>query len=187
MKFKLYLAGKITKNGWRNKIVKNLREETAKYCQNLTNAKNMDKSFPVLEKAIFDRFHYTGPFFMGCDHGCFHGKNTHGFGLNTKGCSHELEILPNEVFNLCKDAIRRCDIFFAWIDSDDSYGTFVEIGLAKAMCRYVIIGFSKYDLEKWFVYESADSLIQGESPIHALKHGLTELFGKYEDTINKMT
>jgi hypothetical protein len=30
----------------------------------------------------------------------------------------------------CKDAIRKADLIFAWIDSADAYGTLVEIGMA---------------------------------------------------------
>jgi len=48
--------------------------------------------------------------------------------------------------------IRECDAVFAWIDSEDAYGTFVEIGFAHALGKPIAVGFS-HDVsheDMWF-------------------------------------
>lgn len=52
----------------------------------------------------------------------------------------------------CFDAIRRCDVLFAWIDSLDCYGTIVEIGYAVALGKSVWVEGPRRFRDMWFAY-----------------------------------
>ena len=68
-----------------------------------------------------------------------------------------------QIFTLCEMAIRRCDLFFAYVNDFDSFGTFAEIGIACALNKHVVviehedaIGTDRYhenenDTDLWFV------------------------------------
>ena len=61
MKLSVYLAEKIDQTYWRHSLVPDLRNHPI-------------NGGPVHTK----QFIYKGPFFISCDHGCFHGSNKHG-------------------------------------------------------------------------------------------------------------
>jgi hypothetical protein len=144
--YKVYLAGKIGKNDWRHDVVPYLRSF----------------GYGNDDKWLYEKWHYTetnipcvdyvGPYFTGCDHGCAHGGNSHGF-LSEPICGEDC---PRDlVTRLCMDAIGRCDLFFAWLADDapeeedfsvtmarngvpqsrhnTAYGTLAELGYAKAL------------------------------------------------------
>ena len=109
----LYLAGKISKNDWRHRLVPGLRDlpwdgpviET-----------------PVLENGIAPGLHFSGPNFVGCDHGCFHGGGTHGAIDDGKNCgSGTPAAIPYKDRHLVAFAslwqIKRSNIVFAWIEA----------------------------------------------------------------------
>ena len=144
----VYLAGKIRKNGWRNTIVPGLRNHWCE-AQDVTEANQY-------EKTIFDHVYTSGPFFISCDHGCYHGDNIHGVGANGRGCG---ESVPgNIVPAICMNQIERCNFVFAYINSRTCYGTLCEIGYAFAKRRPVAVMFSDPSLRKdmWFVAEIAN-------------------------------
>ena len=58
MKPKVYAAGKIHKNDWRP----------------------VRRGGELIDTVELEKYVYVGPFFIGCDHGCFHGDNSHGAG-----------------------------------------------------------------------------------------------------------
>lgn len=140
----VYLAGPIAKNDWRHSIVTGLRGESA-----LRQGEDWD-DWPIMERAIFGDHHYVGPYFLSCDHGCFHGQATHGCG-ETNGCTPgvpcgpesaipaealwecEGELRRDYVARQCVAAISRCSVIFAWIDRPDCYGTLVELGYAARL------------------------------------------------------
>jgi hypothetical protein len=128
---RVYLAGKISKDDWRNRLVPGLR----------------DAEFGRPYRC--DGFIYGGPFFIACDHGCSHGAGTHGV---DPGC--ESSVAPPRwlVPSLCLDWIGRCDLLFAWIDDPTCYGTLVEIGWAQMMRKPVYIGFARHvaSQDMWF-------------------------------------
>ena len=169
-KLKIYLAGKIEQNCWRHEIVKGLRSATpddvicGEDC-------DVDKFPSIIEGAVFCKHDYTGPFFVSCDHGCFHGENTHG----SSAASHESN-LPSAMgqvnaYYRALDGIASCDLFFAWIDSLDCFGTLFEIGYATAIGKRVVVctklGFNSSQL--WFSKVSAE-VMSSENP----KDGLLE-------------
>lgn len=73
---------------------------------------------------------YTGPFF--CDnHGCIEGD--HGIGYVGKE-----EILKNSL-----RGITLATTCFAWINRGNAFGTFVELGYAKALKKKIIVCFEE--------------------------------------------
>ena len=57
----IYIAGKIGKNDFRHALIPGLREH-----------------HPDSGPLDCGAFRYVGPFFESCDHGCRHGRNSHG-------------------------------------------------------------------------------------------------------------
>lgn len=158
---KIYLAGKIDKNDWRHTIVDNM--SAAEFmleglcsadCQDTPPfLKSGKASFPILSKVIFGQHDYVGPYFVRCDHGCFHGRSTHG----VISCYQEWQdtiSARRETVSLCLEAIEKSDLVFAWIDDPSCYGTLTELGLAFAADKQVAIAFPESFTQTrdfWFV------------------------------------
>ena len=168
----IYLAGKIHKNDWRNSrgVLNSAQQEVLPDWDSLSHQ--------------VAGFEVTGPFFVGCDHGCSHIGGNHAV---TGGCQNDLQ--PGQArrwaFDQCLEAIKRADIFFAWLDEDlTAYGTLVEIGHAHALGKLVVIGvpsstqhpwadgterFHNPELDNvWFASLCADQIIVAASPEAAL-------------------
>jgi len=152
----IYLAGKIRKNCWRHGLVSGLRYHSW--------------SDGVLPQPAFV---YVGPFFVGCDHGCFHNKSSHGAiairGENAclgRDIHAEFDGSHLEVANLCLGAVAKADLLFCYIDSTDCFGTLVEVGYALAHDIPVVIAFapgvaSEVDNDFWFACVKAQWVIYG--------------------------
>lgn len=130
----VYLAGKVTKNDWRHQVVEGLQYALNAYALGgRIGAQLPEEEFFVLGKA-----RYSGPFFIGCDHGCAHGESSHGnaVGPHGPGC---ITTGPTraEVAKRSRDGIAQADHVFAWIDDLTAYGTLVEVGLAAGMGKPV--------------------------------------------------
>lgn len=162
---RIYLAGKIGANDWRHDVVKDLRSV---------------EEWSILINAIFGQHHYVGPYFISCDHGCYHGPNSHGLGVNDANhgpyCSGDVPKPHDnfEVVHRCVTAIYNADLFIAWIDSADCYGTVAEIGYAYARGTEIWIAGPERFTDLWFVYEMADRLCFGRpKAVQAIHHLLT--------------
>lgn len=77
--------------------------------------------------------------------------------------------------DLCREAIRRADLVFCYIDAKDCYGTLVELGQAFAFRVPVVIALSKTirtspKNEFWLACEQAKRVHLGvsESQLPAL-------------------
>jgi len=141
----IYLAGKINKNDWRHAIVNGLRESCLDF-----DVDEIPEYWPVLIDGIAKNRHYTGPYFIGCDHGCYHGKNSHGYGpgcgendIDYPGTSYDkhcpYDSREEYVTKRCSEAIMRSDVVYAWIDDLTAFGTIFEIGLAIGLHKRVIV------------------------------------------------
>lgn len=146
---RLYLAGKIGKGDWRHGIVRGLR---GAFCDGDEVPKG------ILKNAIFGEHDYCGPFFVSCDHGCGHGSNSHGVGLNGAPC-----IGPSysrlEISDACMYGVQHSEAVFAWIESTDCHGTLFELGVAHGIGLPIGIGFSpevKRTRDLWLMSEQAD-------------------------------
>lgn len=170
----IYLAGKIGKNDWRTELVGGLREAGTEMAGGLPASQTEPpRCWDVLEGAIDLRgrsFDYTGPFFIGCDHGCWHRGVPHARGCGVCGdVSRDRNILA-----LCTKAIDRSDCVFTWIDAADCHGTVAEIGYAHAKGKRVGIAGPAADRDMWFVHGMAEYVKFGEglTPREALEEWL---------------
>jgi len=121
---KIYLAGKVSKYGdWRAEIIGGRQAEWL----------NVDEPWKTRPGIVLGKHDYTGPFFIGCDHGCYHGATSHGMrGTHDSYECSEIAPTAEDIVDQCLEAMRRSDLVFAWIDSPDAYGTLIEIGYAFA-------------------------------------------------------
>ncbi len=141
MKPSIYLAGKISKNDWRQKLVPGLRY-------------HLWDEGPI----TVNSFSYTGPFFVSCDHGCNHKHNSHGaaagyaFGEST---FTQKDVIRNNMASLAST-----DLLFAYVTAVDCYGTIFEIGKAiERGIRTVIVFAPSIPYEDfWFTYMQADAV-----------------------------
>lgn len=118
---RLYLAGKITKNCWRHRLVPQLRHH--------------QWEDGVIE---LSQFTYVGPFFIGCDHACFHGPSSHG-ALGDDGFVRNDAL---QVIYRCLNGVADCDLLFAYIDAGHCYGSIAEIERALMLNKRVVMAFA---------------------------------------------
>jgi very-short-patch-repair endonuclease len=178
MKPKVYLAGKITKHGWRDAIVPwgsgkypgNQNDDETGVDWNRGDA--WDPRFVPQEWAPRECAQYsiTGPFFIGCDHGCTHGESTHA---TAGGCvqSHYGDMRA-EARWLCLKAINRSDIVFAWLDDATAYGTIAELGYASALGKRIVIAVPPCPTERVHEWIGARGLEEYQT-CGCMRHGDT--------------
>jgi hypothetical protein len=131
---KVYLAGKIAKGDWRCGIFPHIGAVSIKVTPPLGG-----NDRPAVEPAfgsevrIRDRLECCGPFFVSCDHGCFHGRSEHGVGVGSRGCASGFEF-PNRgmVPGMCARWVDDADVVFCYIDGERAFGTIFELGYAVA-------------------------------------------------------
>jgi hypothetical protein len=139
MSITIYLAGKIGKNDWRNKLVPGLRGHTW-------------EDGPISTPT----FTYEGPFFQSCDHGCLHGPSTHGVGAGAGTCKEEITYSPADIIRLNDAALQKADLVVAYITAIDCHGTMVEIGRASDQpFTRIVIAFAPGIDSKDFWYSTA--------------------------------
>lgn len=174
---RIYMAGKISKGDWRSRYY----GRNSDLYEQLLDTPGVAEWEPV----PFDNHLYTGPFFVSCDHGCYHGNNTHGVGapgddgIETSdgdwygvGCGPR-GMKPRHVVSQCQLAIHRSNTFFAWIDADDCYGTIAELGYARLIVPDIWVAGPEPNPDMWFIYEMASDTAFGfNSPHDALNHFL---------------
>ncbi len=130
---KVYLAGKVGHNCWRRDIAPAIRD-----CLDYDDPYGWAEALCRIGGRMMNT---NGPFFRSCDHGCGHGPATHGQG--EAPCFEGLPAGSSDTYRECMTAITNCNIFFAWIDSHDCYGTLIEAGYARALGKPVLVGFSR--------------------------------------------
>lgn len=175
---KVYLAGKISRDDWR-KSLDGVRpfSISANDVVDDVNLKNKHvHEFETYfgELPVVSRHPYievTGPFFLSCDHGCYHGDNSHGVGatydkgLSIQGhfsCGCEgTTFSREEVTEICMRQIQKADLVFSYINSADCFGTLFEIGYAAGIGKPVAIMFQNEELAEamWFLSERADVVL----------------------------
>ena len=143
----IYFAGKIGKNDWRHSIVPNLRNAWGGWCCNEADPRRIEPIRFSVASAVFD---YVGPYFVGCDHGCFHGPQSHGT-LDSDLRSDPYSKHRRMAFELCLSWLRRSAVVFAHVDSGDAQGTFFELGWVHGRLP-VFLNFATESLaaECWF-------------------------------------
>jgi len=156
----IYLAGK-TRTGWRD-------------CLFDTKLKREWKQFDYTLKGIAAGLHYDGKMGwptvvrgikiqlpnvssdLSAKGGTFIADYCGaGFIDVREGTKERKEHVKNIVADMCEYSIKRCDMVFAWIETEDCFGTILEIGYAKALGKPIIIGGPKDFDEMWLVYNWA--------------------------------
>ncbi len=170
---KIYLAGKISRTDWRNEII------------------NTYGIQPSDENKTINGDIYTGPYFVSCNHGCSHGESKHGIlggcgNGNDNGIQNELMCefgsncnhygmdtnseTQDEIPKLCLGWIDKCDVLFAWINSNDCYGTIAEIGYAYGKNKEIWIGYSNVIVmgyaDRPTMFSTSNGPLPGDAPIH---------------------
>jgi hypothetical protein len=181
--FVFYLAGKITGRnaGWRDTLLGPDRDAPG-FSPEDTPATMVDAFrfdlWPVRDLAFPGGGHQCcGPYRAVLDDGWGHGgdynwvtsneedshtgfpDNWHDHALVGDHCNGEQPILKrhrSQIIELCRTAIDRCDILFAWLDGLDAYATLTEIGYAKAIGKTVWVASPGKLRDLWFIHCMAD-------------------------------
>jgi nucleoside 2-deoxyribosyltransferase len=115
----------------------------------------MDRRFRG-NKYLFTAYNFTGSF----ENPCYVDKTSDEFRFGYTYCgpfyddNHGCYIAHERA----QSNIKSSQVVFAWIDSEDAYGTFAEIGYAAAIGKTIVIGYSKNMPVKdmWFLSEFAE-------------------------------
>ena len=164
-----YLAGKITGDLWRSEIIKEygaqnklavrLPDNPGDYWGTLNNAVS------VLEG---HKLTYTGPWWVAPDICSGHAWAVDSEGPHATQNVHDHCMTLDHVGSLdrslvclnIRNAIKKADLVFAWINSLDCYGTLFEIGYAVALGKAVVVAFQSADnewsQEHWVSHYMAD-------------------------------
>lgn len=149
----VYLAGKINKNDWRGSLPyidwrgnrQNGNDRWGDGSDEEYNDSNGELPKTWVPREAGSNLLVTGPFFESCDHGCGHGPGTHGVNAGSdvvrSGRCVGLNY-PNprrRVWDLCCQAIVAADVFFFWMDDPTAHGSLVELGMARALGKKIII------------------------------------------------
>jgi len=180
---KIFIGGKIREGYFRKGLVEgNVRYH---YDDNGTELKDFDaikklleiNGTIVLKNAIFDKYDYTGAFFIGS------GDNKKAKNLGKKENKDQNKKIAGSkrlVANIALQNVSNCDMFFAWLDTEDAFGTIVEIGYAKALGKPIYLaGYEKFR-EMWFVYKMADEFVYHDEPKEALRLSIEDYEKKYQ-------
>ena len=145
---RVYLAGKITHHGWREDVL-GFAPDNAECVEDVSG----DDAWPEEGFRSGPReFLYVGPYFMANVHSDIHACGSHAW---TKGAPCVSTAPALDAHDRCLDAVRRCDLVFAWIESADCHGSIAEIAYAAAMGKLIVISGPTFIRDLWFVYHFA--------------------------------
>lgn len=155
--YTFYFCGKINHTDWRHTLL-NLRSE--EYPLDDYRAGYS----PVVHHGLGAGLHYGGPFFVACDHGCYHGDNSHGVGRHKQTCEGGQSVPSNlEVVANSQISIATADIVFAWLDDLTAYGSFAELGFASALRKQIWIAWPKPLPDLWFIQQMATATVLADT------------------------
>ena len=154
---KVYLAGKIYKSNnedWRTALDIAPHSSIAEFYK---EDYGTDRRFNDNHDYKHKEFITNGPFFVACDHGCYHGEGKHGVVGN--GCSDENSYTRADVLKISKHQIDSADFIFVWIDSMTAFGTVAEVGYAHANGKKIFTAFANKELAEhyWFMGRMSSS------------------------------
>lgn len=162
---RVYCAGKISKNDWRHDLFRGLRG------RRLERVHDGPLIVDGPKPATRDGFEYSGPYFVQCDHGCYHGPNKHGVGATGRDCLSGPTIHRTAVPGICRNWIANSEAMFVWLDDATAYGTFAEIGIAVGLGVPVFLAIPEGQFagadETWFPILLADERGEFSDPVSA--------------------
>lgn len=150
----VYLAGKIRKRG-------NFRDSIVGYNGHRVSGDTYGHHLDWIKRPIVKiqnrdfKLTYTGPYIMDCSHGCFsQAGHSYSAGFDCMSVTTKLHVMDH-----CLNAIAVADLVFAWIDTDDCFGTINEIGYAYALGKKILVAGPNLYRELWFSYHQADKVL----------------------------
>lgn len=176
-----YAAGRIERSRYRFGLV-----ECAVY-----DYENLIQMPPLVQ---CEGFTYSGPFTISCDHGCAHmppvkkavglwtckydalskypyeearGSVSHG---SFPSFCTGYDTYARSTFSRAMFGIEKADCVFAWLNSEECFGTLVEIGYAYGLKKKIYLAHPSHvnpHGEMWFAFESATYIMQTEDPQRA--------------------
>lgn len=176
---KIYLAGKITNNWWRNQILGGVTR---------TNGIDVGYYWEDISKYIDSEYDagfciITGPHSLGCDHrGCFHSKqdamHTATPTNHSRTCAMGSIVTKDDVKYACCHQIDKSDMVFAYIDGLDCYGTLAEIGYAYGKGKFICILYKDKTIKKelWFVSQMGNITYTGRKIKPCFKEALNTYY-----------
>jgi hypothetical protein len=169
----IYLAGKIAPGDFRHTLVPGLRGH--RHLQGPLDC---------------GHFKYVGPFFECCSHRCAHGPASHGvLGVPGAGCSGFERSTRLRVWQRNAQALRQADAVFAYIESNDAFGSLVEIGSAQAVgtVTWVLFAPGVAANEMWYAAQGAVYLRRrgGFTSRNVLRESLPTYFADFLRRIGK--
>lgn len=152
----VYLAGKITGEGWRGEIVDGWSIQRGSPFTWDAVVDSAGEEWVVAEAAIDAargaKLDYVGPWWSDLGELCGHVSASgctepHAYGYEWRdfhGRKEPVDAKKREqsarlVTKNVQAAVCKCDLLFAWINSDDCFGTIFEIGMAVSMKKTVVI------------------------------------------------
>lgn len=153
----VYLAGKITGEGWRGEIVDGWESQRHSPFTWDAVCESDGEEWAIAENAVAashgSRLDYVGPWwsdFMELGGHAWAGgcREPHAYGwtewqdgvhASSGHDKEQRERAANMVTKNVENAVCRCDLLFAWINSGDCFGTIFEIGMAAAMKKTVVV------------------------------------------------
>ena len=147
---RVYLGGPIGKNDWRHQLVPGLSNAFAENGDQHERARrDVMTELPTITPSVV----CVGPWFIGCDHGCAHGRSTHG--TEGGGCLADVPgpQFRRDVFDTNLKRLRRADAVFAYFDRKEAYGSAFELGAAHALGKPIYAGFPRrasWQDDMWF-------------------------------------
>lgn len=162
----VYLAGKIGPDDWRHSIVDHPPDDLCDLA--LHPAYHWSDLPESISLPSGQRLDFTGPFFTSVEHG--------GIAFSEPHACPDAVISPRySVVDECRQAIRRSDLLFAWIDTQDCFGTLIEIGFASALNKVILIASPGPFVHLWFAYTLAHRVVFGighaRTAFHSLMNG----------------
>lgn len=176
---KVYLAGKMdaTHGAWRDGIIgKRYVPGAQRSFPSWELARKIDSDYDlddlevlpwpkVPNTHVLGMHEYVGPYRwtfapvepMNKHLGYFHGSE--GYGNHGYDMSDDRG--RRRIVEECTDAIGRSDLVFVYLNSPDCFGTLAEIGMAKAMGKFVYVAIEHAaeweGTDYWFIEEMADA------------------------------
>jgi len=124
---RVYFAGKIASRDWRHDLTASLGAPA----NALLYADQSDTEIPLTDAD------YVGPFFVYDNHVTYHGPSTHG-NIMSRDTS-DMSYVRNAIIHRNMEAIRSANMIFAYLQSDDCYGTIGEIGMASSLENRIVV------------------------------------------------
>jgi len=167
----VYLGGRIAHTDWRHDIAENLRGAVINADPQLDEPLRTEL-LPTM-RVQGGPTHISGPYFISCDHGGFHGPGSHGVGADyseSRCCPFEM-MYPNPrtyAVQRCMTWLRDADVMFVWAGPDfhHAHGTHAEMGVAHALGKPIFAAvasgaltdsMNEEQVETWFAMELARS------------------------------